>query len=264
MDESAPRRARPQGISDRTAATFIGLFYITGTVAGILGLMVTKGAIFDGPDYLGQVASLGNGLPTGAMLTLVMGLALALIPVVAYPILRATSQRLALGYLVFRGALETTGYIITAVAWLALFQLARTNAPGSTSPSGLQDAGAALAHIADMTGLVVPFFFLAGAAMFYSVLFRARLVPRWISGWGLIAILPSLTGALLAVYAVLPTTSTTIVVLDIPMAIQEMVLAVWLIARGFHRVATPQPSRRPGRSPDDLGRTPLPRGYREG
>lgn len=225
--------------SDRTAATLIGILYITGTVAGFLGLISTRGTVFDGPDYLGQAASLGNGLPTGAMLTLGMGLALAFIPVVAYPILRSTSRRLALGYLVFRGALETVGYSVTAVAWLALFQLARTHAAGSAEASGLQAAGAALAQIVDSTGPIVTIFFLVGATMFYSVLYRARLVPRWISAWGLIAILPYLVAALLTVYAVLPAMSTTLVILDMPMAIQEMVLAVWLIARGFHRTAAP-------------------------
>jgi hypothetical protein len=74
--------------------------------------------------------------------------------------------------------------------------------------------------------LAIPFIF--GAVMFYWLLYESRLVPRWLSAWGLL-------GA--ALYIVAPLGSMfgySLGVLMAPLAVQEMVLAVWLITKGFN------------------------------
>jgi hypothetical protein len=63
------------------AATLVGVLFIIGTVAGILFRVTTQGGHIDGPDYLADAEALGRRLPTGALLTLAMGLSLAFIPV---------------------------------------------------------------------------------------------------------------------------------------------------------------------------------------
>jgi hypothetical protein len=75
--------------------------------------------------------------------------------------------------------------------------------------------------------------FCLGAGLFYVLLYRSRIVPRWISLWGLAAIPFYAAGGLLAVYAVSDSDSTTATLLDLPLAVQEMTLAVWMLARGF-------------------------------
>jgi len=73
--------------------------------------------------------------------------------------------------------------------------------------------------------------------MYYSVLYRSRLVPRWLSGWGLVgATLVTVAGLLVMLDLAVPL-GTTQAILAIPIAVQEMVLAVWLIARGFNPAA---------------------------
>lgn len=74
--------------------------------------------------------------------------------------------------------------------------------------------------------------FIIGALMLYSVLYKSKLIPRWISVWGLIAAVALLTGAMLSVFTNI---SPTIVLLVIsPIAVQEMVMAGWLIVKGFN------------------------------
>lgn len=231
----ALRRSRFQPLSDRSAATLVGVLFVVGTVAGILYRVATGGGVVEGPDYLGNAEALGRKIPTGALLNLVMGLALAFIPVVMYPVLRATSQRLALGYLVFRGALETMSYMVTATVWLVMFQLGRDASGADASGDG--GASPALARTIDVTGPVTTLFFLAGAAMFYWALYRSMLVPRWLSVWGLIAIVPYLAEGMLKMYAVISPSGPVGDALDAPLALQEMVLAVWLIAKGFNNTA---------------------------
>jgi hypothetical protein len=66
----------------------------------------------------------------------------------------------------------------------------------------------------------------------YTALFQSQLVPRWLSLWGLIGAVLLLVAGTLALYGESPT-STISIVLTAPIGIQEMVLAGWLIVKGF-------------------------------
>jgi hypothetical protein len=67
-----------------------------------------------------------------------------------------------------------------------------------------------------------------------AILWRTRLVPRVISGWGILGAALLLLGSLLNSLALLPDLSPVLfeLLLTMPIAVQEMVLAVWLIAKG--------------------------------
>ena len=205
--------------ADRKAAVWIGVLYIIGTVVLVLSAIVTD-AVLSGPAYLAQVAAEPNRLALGALLMLVAGLALALVPVVFWPIGKRYNETLAVGYVVFRGALETVFYLGLAFAWLMLIALSKE-----------PDAGP-LAHFVRTTETVISsqlcaIPFVLGALMFYVVLYQYRLVPRWLSIWALV-------GA--ALYLVAPIGAMFGNSLDVfmgPLAVQEMVMAVWLIAKGF-------------------------------
>lgn len=67
--------------------------------------------------------------------------------------------------------------------------------------------------------------------MYYYLFFQSRLIPRWLSGSGLIAILLLTAGCVLSLFSAKPIASFTIIVL--PIAVQEMVLALWLLVKGF-------------------------------
>ena len=79
------------------------------------------------------------------------------------------------------------------------------------------------------------FAFAVGALMYYYVFFRSRLLPRWLSGWGIAGVLLMLVACLSALFSRNPVTSYTILIL--PIAVQEIVMAVWLVARGFSSAA---------------------------
>src|SRR5574341_1556222 len=96
--------------TNRKTATIVGVLYIIGTVAGILSVVFT-GPILNDPDYLIKVSANENQILIGALFVLTMGFALALVPVMLFPIFKKYNEALALGYVVFRGALETVTYI---------------------------------------------------------------------------------------------------------------------------------------------------------
>lgn len=223
--------------ADKTTARIVGALYITGTVAGILSLVVT-GPVRNAQDHLLGVPAGETRLAVGALFVLTMGLALALVPVVMFPVLRKHNEALALGYVVLRGGLEAGAYLAIATGWLLVVPLSRIHAQaGVPDTSDVQALGTLLLE-AEEIGSVLTTVFCLGALIFNYLLYRTKLVPRWLSGWGLVAVAPYLAAGLLAMFGTIGALSPTYNVLNLPLGLQEMVLAVWLIVRGFNPSAT--------------------------
>jgi hypothetical protein len=217
----------------RKTAIMVGVLYIIGTVAGILSVIFTSSDL-NAPDFLLRISANKNQIVIGALFVLLMGFALALIPVLVFPILKKHNEALALGYVVFRGALETVTYIINSTSILLLIPLSQEYSnPGASEASYFQTLGALLRGIADLPLLV--FVFCMGALIFYSMLYQSKLIPRWISVWGLIAIILHLATGVLILFGLQTAFDTSNLVMNLPIFFQEMVMAVWLIIKGFNQ-----------------------------
>jgi hypothetical protein len=223
-----------EDISYRKTAGIVGVLFIIGTIAGMLSLVLT-GPVLGGSDVLVNVSAHEIQIIAGALCVLIMGFALAMVPVMMFPILKKYNEALALGYVVFRGALETVMYIVLAIIWLFLIPVSQeyVNA-GTPDTSYFQTLGAVLLKGHDLIGPVQTIVFCLGALIFYYLLYQTNLIPRWLSGWGLIAIIPYLAAGLLVFFGFFGPLSTSEIVLDLPLALQEMVMAVWLIVKGFN------------------------------
>lgn len=221
--------------AERKSAVTAGILFIAGTVAGVI-CMALSGSYRGAGDLLGAVSTNGTPLVLAAFCWLIMGLVLAMVPVVMFPVLRKQNETLALGYVVFRGSLESITVIGGVVSWLLLLPLSQVYRVGSTDASSLRAFAAMLLGV-EAIGSIGSIVFCIGTMMFNYLLFRSRLIPRWISVWGFIAALPYLAGGALSLAGVLDSVSTVSSVLDAPLGLQEMVLAVWFIAKGFHPAA---------------------------
>jgi hypothetical protein len=221
----------------KTAAMTAGVLYIIGTVAGVVCKLFVQGPVRDADDPLAFAAEHSHLVVTGALLVLVMGLALAFVPVVLFPVLRRVDEVLAIGYLTLRGAVEAACYIISAVALLLLVPVSSVASagPGTDSPAGVR-LGSLLIDFDAIQG-VTALVFCLGGVMFYALLYRSRIVPRWIAVWGLAAIPLYVAAYLFAMYAVIGYSSSELTLLVLPLAVQEMVLGIWMIARGFRPAA---------------------------
>ena len=217
----------------KAAATTAGVLYITGTVAGVLSRIVSA-PVRDASDPLAAASQHSGAVVTSALLVLVMGLSLAFVPIVLFPILRRVNEVLAIGYLIVRGAVETACYVVIAIGLLALAPLGEVMSagPGTGSPEGVR-LGSLMIDSDATTAMPQTVVFCLGAAIFYVLLYRSRIVPRWIALWGLVAIPFYVAADVLAAYAVIGVDSTAQSLLFAPVFVQEMVLAVWMIARGF-------------------------------
>lgn len=223
--------------SNRKIAIIVGVLYIIGTVTGVAGLIVMN-PILNSPDFLAKTAENSNSMIVGALLALTMGLALAMVPVVAFPVFRKFNETLAVGYLVFRGGLETITYMGMAVSRMLLIplSLAAASAAASEVP-GLQALSALLLETHDWINILLIIVFALGALMLYAILYQSRLVPRWISIWGIIAILLHFITAFLVMFGLVEMLSPVVLAMNLPIFLQEMVMAVWLIVKGFNPAA---------------------------
>lgn len=214
----------------RSAAVTAGVLFIVATVASVAGSALS-GSALDRPLSLASLSEDASRVDAGLLLQLIaagasVGIALAL-----YPVLRTWGRGLSLGSVVFR-TMEALLYIVAVVGALSLVSVAQRYAGADVAqPVSVQTVGDALLDVRDQANLAAVMAFSVGALMYYNLLYRSRLVPRWLSGWGILAIVLSLVACLLALFGHHPVTSYVPLVL--PIAAQEIVLAVWLIAKGF-------------------------------
>ncbi|MCC6189159.1 MAG: DUF4386 domain-containing protein [Anaerolineales bacterium] len=223
--------------TNQKTAFLVGVLFIIGTAAGVTSALVT-GPVLSGPVDLARLAANGGPLVTGALLVLTMGLALAMVPVLLFPLFRKINEPLALGYVVFRGALETATCLLWAVSWLLLISLGREYVTvGAPDTTHFQSLSTLIQAAGTWNGHVGAIFFSLGALMLYALFYRSQLLPRWLSAWGLL-------GAVL--YLAVPLSAMLGSELEIlygPLLLQELVMAIWLIVKGFNRAAmAPEPA----------------------
>jgi succinate dehydrogenase hydrophobic anchor subunit len=214
----------------RRIAVMTGVVLIIATVIGLVADAVTPD--LTGTDYLTRFSAHSNQVAAGALLYLIAYFACAGIAVVMYPVLKEWNARLALGSVVFR-TLETAFYMIGLVCLLSLSTLGQqfTSALAADRAS-LQAIGDSLMSVRNHAGLLAVFAFCLGAFMYYSLFFQSRLIPRWLSGWGIVAIALMLTACVLSLFS--GNRISSYIPLAFPVFLQEMVLAVWLIVKGFN------------------------------
>jgi hypothetical protein len=219
--------------SYRNYAISAGVLFIIADVVGFLSLP------FMGPvnaaDYLVSVSTNANQVATVALLLFIGGAAAIGIAISLYPVLRKYNEGLSLGAVGFR-TVEGLFDFVAVISLLLLITLSQqfVNA-GAPASSYFQTLGVLVDrgyHLA--TNIVKLMAFSIGCLLYYIIFYRTKLVPRWLSGWGIVAAIMTMLSALLAMFDLIAPFSTAQIVLNLPILPQELVLAVWLIVKGFN------------------------------
>ena len=218
----------------RKNAIIVGVLFIIATVVGMVGNLSFSKPILDNPDYLIVASANGNQVITGALLLLIAAFACVSIAIWLNPILRKYNEGLALGAVGLR-LMEGMLYIIGVVGLLSILTLSQEYVKaGASNASLFQASGTSLLAVRDWAGKLSIIAFPVGALMYYYVFYQSKLVPRWLSGWGFLGAALSLAAVLLAISGQIIYFSTVFILLQVPIGVQEMVLAVWLIVKGFN------------------------------
>jgi hypothetical protein len=219
---------------NRRIAVVAGALFIIATVADLISRVGFVQPILSAPVDLTKVSANENQLLLGALFLFIGAAAAAGIAIALYPVLRKHNEGLALGSVAFR-LIEAALYLGIVVCLLLLVTLSQESAnAGAAASSAFQVQAALLMAARDSLGEVAVLAFGLGALMYYWVFYQSRLVPRWLSAWGLVAIAMLMVSGLLVMLRLTEPMSTTQIVLALPIFLQEMVLAVWLIAKGFN------------------------------
>ena len=195
--------------------------------AGIVGPLIGS------PDYLVSMSESSGIVMVSTFLNVIMAGSVVAIAVAIYPILKRTSETLAIGYLVAR-TIEGTVLAISGIAWLGLVSLGdefvQAGVPDASHYQTLGDMLVSVSTSAFTLGAEIVFG--VSALILYYLFIKAKLVPKLISIWGLVG------GALLLTLGVMKTLGVPYGAVEIaftaPIALNEMVLAVWLIVKGLN------------------------------
>ena len=160
--------------------------------------------------------------------------AVVVIPVMLFPIFKKHNEALALGYLASR-IIESVILIVGSICLLSLLPLSqeflKAGAPEASYFEVLGTLVLAISELIQLFGATI--IFSLTALILNYVFYQSKLVPRFISVWGLIGVPLMFAAGLLGIFGFSPF-STIGTLMVVPLALNEMVLAVWLIVKGFN------------------------------
>jgi len=215
---------------NRKKTIIAGVLYIVGTIAGILSIVPS----IDATDYLLKASANANQVLSGALFQFIMTIAYVGFAITLYPILRKFRESLALGFLSFRiiaAVLNIIGFIVLLML-LALSQ--EYTGEGTPDPSYFHTLGELLRSGRDFVNHIAMILTLSvGSLMFYFLLYQIKLIPRWLSLWGLLGTIFTILASFLIMFQIIDIITAIYLVLNLPLILLEMVLAIWLIAKGF-------------------------------
>ena len=223
--------------TNRKSTKWAGVFYIIATAApiltstfiGFLGGMVSGEPI---PDFLVNVSAKETQVIIGMFIELSWAIAVVGIIVTLFPTLKKHNEALALGFFGLR-FIEAICTIIHSILLLSLLTLSQEFiAAGLPDNSYFQTVGTILLAARDWT-------FLIGSGLVWSLsalvlnylLFKGKFIPRWLSVWGFVAAGLSFANYLPKFFGI-----ASLDILFLPIGLQEMVFAVWMIVKGFNSI----------------------------
>ena len=207
-DATSPPVVRPDSGVRRTAR-IVGVLFLAGFLAYGVGNLIATG-IVRSDDRSNSTAL----FVTGAALMLLNSAFVIGIGVLMFPILRPHNKAIAAGYLgtrIFEG-------VVLAIGVVSLIVL---------TGSAAIHANSVFYNVAE-AGLGI------GSLFFCALLFRTKLVPRFLAVWGFIGYACFAVGTLLELSGI----TGAALVAAIPGGLFELTFAVWLIVRGFATTAT--------------------------
>jgi hypothetical protein len=213
----------------------VGAFFLISNVVFLLGAFVFVEPILGDPNYLTLVSENRTQVVLGVLLELANGVAYIGIAVLMFSVLRQRFESMALWYVCFR-IIEFVMQTLSDLGPLALLNVSEefVNA-GAPDSSPFQALGTLLLAERAWAFQMVTISLVLGALMFYYMLHQTRLVPRFISVWGLTAATAVIATAMLDVFGIEP---GSLEFLGVLMLLNELFLGVWLIVKGFNSSAT--------------------------
>jgi hypothetical protein len=219
--------------STKTASKIAGVLFIIAAITAILGVILYK-PILNDSEYLIQGSAHANQVVLGALMELILVVSAVGTATVMFSFLKKYNRTIAIWHVCFR-FMEAVVITVGVISVLSLLTLSQDFiAAGAPDIAPYQVSGTLLKAVHDWTFILGPNFFLGINTMMYSYIFyKSKLVPRFISLLGMTGSALIFLAALLEMFGVIDQVSAWGGILALPIFANEMILAVWLITRGF-------------------------------
>ena len=217
--------------STRKTALIAGVCYLVTHVTSVAAL-VLYAPVLNHPGYIAGAGADARVL-VGGWLEVILALAIVGTAVALFPVVRRHNEGLAVGYVGLR-TLEAAVIAVGIVSLLAVVTLRQHEAGAAgTDAAPFVAVGKGLVAVHDWTFLLGPNFVCAIDTLVLAYLmWRSRLIPRFIAGLGLIGgplLFASATAVLFGAYKQV---SLPGAVAALPVFAWELTLALFLIVKG--------------------------------
>ncbi len=208
-----------------------GILIILGMISGILSIVSSV----ESENFLNEVYPNKNQVLTGAIFQFLLVPIYIGFSLVLYPVLKKYNKTLSIGFVgsrIMAGVFQLLG-IISLPIFIVLSQkfLAQTN----EDPIFYDTIGEMLKLFRDLTNhLGVILATGLGNLLLYYILFKGKLIPVWLSMWGLIGNTLIMIASFLLLFKLIEVISTEYGIMTLPLVFQEIVLAIWLIVKGMN------------------------------
>ena len=230
IDAPTMQQRGPRTTSSRKTAVLVGLLFLTATAAFIFAEAIIS-RLLSQPNFLADASSQTTMFATGALLLFgqfgVVGIAVLL-----FPLLKSHGESLALAHVGFRVTELAASLFYLAVPLLAI-ELGAGLRDGTVDGFASSSLGALLQ--AQHSVAILMIYIATGAAgmCMATLLYRSRLIPRWLAILGLVTYPTLLAGSILNMFNVVDVTQGIGLVALVPGALFEFILPIWLIVKGF-------------------------------
>lgn len=217
--------------SNKRISRTAGILILLGIMVGILSIVPSV----EGENFLEEVYPNRYQVLIGAtfqffLVPIYIGFSLVL-----YQVLREYNKALSIGFVGFRiiaGVFQLIGVIL-----LPIFILLSQKYLSQTNPDVLffETIGEMLKSFRDLTNhLGVMLATGLGNLMLYYIFYKGKYIPAWLSLWGVIGNVLLIIGSFLLLFQLIEVISTAYGIITIPLVLQEVVLAIWLIVKGLN------------------------------
>ena len=217
--------------STKKTARIVGILFLIVFITHILGTGIIENLVY-APDYLTSIAVNKSMWVTALLIMFVCCGGIIGIAITIFPILRKHHLGIALGYLGFR-MVESILFMITEIRASSLLTLSEQyNKTDTTLNPIYETIGITLQESRTWSFEIGMLFFCTAAFMFYFAFYKLKFIPRFLSVWGIVGAIFAFISTLFRLYEVeIPGLG---IVLNLPIATNEIFLSFWLIFKGFN------------------------------
>jgi len=233
--ENMVKKMSENANKNQKTARIVGVLIIVALASSLMSGIFYDRESITAQNYPSIISANETQVFIGVLLILSLTASVICIPIVMFPIFKQKNESLALGYVgarIFEGICD----FIIAISPLLLVTLSRESVKaGAPAASYFQTSGALILALSDWVGILENIPYCLGVLILSYLLYQSELVPRWLAAWGLIGGALLLTRVPLSMFVFDPLSTA---ILAIPVIVYELVLAYWLIVKGFNSLAT--------------------------